>query len=664
MTFEELGIHTKSGASRYYTICPKCNESRKKHKNVPCLTVNDEPGNRWYKCHHCNFSGNLDIQDKYKEVVEHSRMPKQPASIFTTEVRDYFKRRGIDPAIAIREKVFEYTVKGNPVLGFPSFINMTLVNVKYLNVRYNSEEAGLKWWQMKKEYGSKPIFWGMQSISFESDDEIQKNRTVIITEGEIDMLTWKQCGYNNAVSVPQGAPSPKAKNFKEEFAYAEDPYVQSFFHPDNVDQLIFSTDNDEAGKFLREHLVHFFGKVRCKYINYPTGYKDINEVYNGDVKKGLPALGKAGVDECYNNLSSFAVKGIIRPYDVIEEMNTLAKHGFTPGLGIGYPYIDRLFTLKPKHITFVTGVPGSGKSVFIRWYLAQFVRHNKNIKWALFTPENRPVSREFAKLAEVLAGQRFEEGTTNSMTEEQRNKTITFMAKHFFVVSPDRNNFETFNGKIQVNQINTLNSILEYLIHLKKTEDIFGYVIDAWNKIEHEQPKWMTETTFISQQLDYLINFNDTYNVHGIIIVHPRKIDMQSNMNYKMPSLYDIKGSSAWKEKADIGILVHRNKLKMKPKDQITDTTDEDDKYVVDSKAPTIIRTEKIRFEELGCEDRVKLKMDFNKGGTFTEYTEKEEKEDVKKSKEQPVTVKERYEVDRGDDFDITPTDKKDPLPF
>ncbi|OPZ49399.1 MAG: hypothetical protein BWY95_00056 [Bacteroidetes bacterium ADurb.BinA104] len=664
MTFEELGIHTKSGATRYYTTCPKCNDSRKKHKNAPCLTVNDEPGNRWYKCHHCNFSGNLDIQDKYKLVLENSKMPKQQAATFSTEVREYFKSRGIDPAIAIREKVFEYSNRGKPVVGFPAFINMTMVNVKYLNVRYNAEEGGLKWWQMNKEYGSKAIFWGMQSIRFEENDEMQKKRIVIITEGEIDTLTWKQCGYNNAISVPQGAPSPKAKNFTDEFNYVEDPYVQSFFHPDNVDLIVFSTDNDEPGKFLREHLVHFFGKVRCRYINYPVGYKDINEVYNGDKKKNLPALGKKGVDECFNNLSTFAVAGVIKLYDVIDELNQYSKNGFLPGYGTGISYVDRLFTLKPKHITFVTGVPGAGKSVFIRWYLAQFVRHNEkeNLKWAMFTPENRPVSREYAKLAEVLAGQRLQEGFANSMSEEKKQKVYHYISKHFFVVSPDRNNFETFNGKIQMNQINTLNSILEYLIHLKKTEDIFGYVIDAWNKIEHEQPKWMPETSFISQQLDYLINFNDTYNVHGIIIVHPRKVDLQSDMNYKMPSLYDIKGSSAWKEKADIGILVHRNKLKRRPKHEITDDMDEEDKYYTDKSAPTIVRTEKIRFEEIGEEGSVKLSMDFAKGGSFSLFEPK--KDNAEEAPKYAPNNINRYEGKQNDDDFVIQDEDKEDLPF
>ena len=358
-SFEDLGIHLKAG-TRFYTVCPKCNPTRK-NKGRPSLTVNNEPGNRWYKCWNCNFSGNLDIQDKFKEVAEKSKMPKQLPATYSKEVREYLLSRGIDPSVAIREKIFEYNIGAKPIMGFPFYINMTLVNVKYFDVRWKQGSDSPKWWQMNKEHGTKSLFLGMQSVRFESDDEVMaEKKYVIITEGEWDMLTWKQCGYNNAISVPMGAPNPKSKNFEHEFDYANDKYVESFFHRENVDTIIFSTDNDAPGRLLRNHLAIIFGKDRCKYVNYPVGYKDINDVYNGNKKADppLPALGQEGVDECFQNLSSFPVKGVIRPSDVKDDLERYAQHGFVPGLGIGKPEIDRLFTLKPKHVTFVTGVPG------------------------------------------------------------------------------------------------------------------------------------------------------------------------------------------------------------------------------------------------------------------------------------------------------------------
>jgi hypothetical protein len=158
--------------------------------------------------------------------------------------------------------------------------------------------------------------------------------------------------------VPQGAPSAKAKEFEHEFDYANDKYVQSFFA--DVESIVFSTDNDAPGIVLRNQLALIFGKERCKYIQYPSGYKDINDVFKGSTKADvlLPALGKAGVDECYANLASFPLKGIIRPQDVRAELELIASDGFTKGLGIGQLAIDELFTLKRKILTVITGLPG------------------------------------------------------------------------------------------------------------------------------------------------------------------------------------------------------------------------------------------------------------------------------------------------------------------
>jgi len=44
-------------------------------------------------------------------------------------------------------------------------------------------------------------------------------------------------------------------------------------------------------------------------------------------------LGKLGVDECYGNLSSFPIKGLVRPQDVRDELEQIASMGLLRDMG-------------------------------------------------------------------------------------------------------------------------------------------------------------------------------------------------------------------------------------------------------------------------------------------------------------------------------------------
>jgi twinkle protein len=582
-------------------------------------------------------------------------MPKQIAETYSKEVREYWDGRGIDIKRPLSHRVYEFTMAGKPILGFPTYMSQTLVDVKYLDIRWKKGQDSPKWWNLKKEYGTMSLPWGIDKLNFVEGEK----KVVTITEGHVDALTWEQCEYKNIISVPSGAPSVEATKFEHEFDYLTNKYVQSVLA--DVELFILSTDGDAPGIKLRNHIALILGKEKCKYIQYPVGYKDINEVYKGVNKedKKLQALGRAGVDECYKNLSSFPIAGIIRPSDVREDLVTLAKEGFKGGYKCGVPEIDYLYTEKGGRVQVVTGSPGEGKSTYVRWHEINVVMHNADLdlKYGWFSPENRPVAREYAKMAEVCTGQFFREGWKNSMTPELRNKTLRWLEKHFFIIAPDRKNFNTFNGKIKSDRVNTLDSICEYLVYLKKTENICGYVIDAWNKIEHEQPKNITETNYISSQLDHLVDFNDYYDLHGIIIAHPTKIE-KIGYNYRMPCLGDIKGSSAWREKSDIGIVIHRNMNRRKKKEDIPDDADEDDKYYVDDTAPTILRTERIKFEEEGNMNRIKLRMDSYKGGRFYVVEDKKKVEVV----EIPGKLNPKLKEEDDEVFGMEPN--KDTLPF
>ncbi len=559
--------------------------------------------------------GNLESMERYAKVREKSGMPKDMRleRKFSQKFSLYFRKRGLSPHTLTREMVYE---DSRGIVGFPFYERENVVNVKFFNQDY-PEKGKLKWWQLRKEYGTKTCFWGLQNLVINKDPLRQEANVVTITEGEWDKLTYNEVGIDNILSVPQGAPAVGSKNFTEEFKYARDPYFQKEVAK-YVDVWILSVDDDEAGQLLLEYLSQILGRYKCKKILYPKGYKDINEVHAGSKEKKLAAMGPEAVKECHLNAQGLPVAGIIRPSMLKYDLDRFAKEGLQPGLKTGIPELDFIFTVKPKHNSFITGVPGMGKSVWLRWYLMTLARNNPELTFGMFDPENaRPTARSYVKLAELMFHKRFQEGFEDSMTPGERSESLNYLEKHFTIVGPDKSNFEDFDGSIKMTNLNRLESICKYFAHLKKTQNIFGYVIDAYNKLDNDPPGHLTDTKFIEKQLDYLVDFNEYNDLHGWVIAHPLKLQKDKNGNYAMPSLYDIKGSSAWHEKVDIGLAIHRYKFKAIRDSELTpeerqlkeDSPAEFEEMKIKAKESSItyMKCEKIRFEELGTEGILKF---------------------------------------------------------
>jgi hypothetical protein len=200
--------------------------------------------------------------------------------------------------------------------------------------------------------------------------------------------------------------------------------------------------------------------------------------------------------------------------------------------------------------------------------------------------------------------------------------------------------------------------LFDYFKSLKRNEGIFSFSIDAWNKIDHQRPSGMSETDFISRELDRVLEFCDYMDLLGFIIAHPTKLEKTKGGNYDIPTLYDIKGSSAWFEKVDIGITTHRNKHK----NANADVKGAKELWKVDKFAPTIIDVQKMKFDELGEEGSFEVYMDWRKGDRFVEnkpiwMIEQESSGDIKsksQTQEEEQQLNEALEADKSNLFTST----------
>jgi twinkle protein len=137
----------------------------------------------------------------------------------------------------------------------------------------------------------------------------------------------------------------------------------------------------------------------------------------------------------------------------------------------------------------------------------------------------------------------------------------------------------------------TIEAILEKARAAVMRHGIRGLVIDPYNEIEHRRPANMTETEYVSQLLGKVKRFAQQYGVHVWFVAYPAKMQCEKGGSRPVPTLYDISGSANWVNKADIGVVIHRD---------------------VAEKDPTRIEIQvrKVRFKSVGKIGTVALRWD------------------------------------------------------
>lgn len=509
----EKGIEIKRTGK---TTCPECSHTRKK-KNDPCLSVNVEDG--WFRCHNCSWSGRVYNKREYVPKTKVYTKP-QPRNItdVSQPILDWFFKRGIQPLtvkkfkITQGERFFPQVSQNRGCMEYNYFRDDELINIKYRDHEKN--------FMLNKD--SELIFYNL--------DSIRETESVVIVEGECDAMIVDQIGIHNVISVPNGATLSKNPNLD----YLDN--CSSYF--ENKTKIIIATDNDEAGRALRDELSRRFGKHRCYKVDF-SDQKDANDYFLRYGEKNLKAVFSD------DNLIEFPVEGITMVNDHWTSVEDLFRNGLQKGDVTGImPELDKLISFVPGQTCVITGIPNHGKSPFVLMIAASLsIKHGW--KWAFFTPEHKPLSIFIAKICELLLGKRLRQGV--GFMESEKTMARDFMQEHFFFIEPE-------NGD------NTVESVLDKVQHLVMTKGIKGAIYDPWNKFEHKLEKGENETMYISRALDKIIYSGQSYGVFNFIIAHPTKIrkNLQTG-KYEVPTLYDIAGSANWYNKPDWGITFYRD---------------------------------------------------------------------------------------------------------
>lgn len=338
------GIQTKQrGDELQFLYCPYCNGGKNRDKYS--FAINMVSGQ--FKClrSSCSVSGNMitlaaefswfslgnDIdayyqtgrQQRYREFKKMQPLKPKPAAI------TYLESRKITAATA---ENYQITVqsKHENVLVFPFLDEKgTMQFIKYRKIDFNPEvDKGKEWC----EANCKPILFGMYQCNLD-------NKTLTLTEGQLDSLSVAESGIENAVSVPNG---------KNGFTWV--PYCWDWLR--NFDTLIVFGDCERGSITLLDDMRRRFrGIVKAVRQQDYRGCKDANELLQ---KYGRDAV-KRAVDQAE-----------VVPMQQVEELADVRVVDLfsLPKIPTGIESLDRVLSggIYLGQTVILTGKRGEGKS--------------------------------------------------------------------------------------------------------------------------------------------------------------------------------------------------------------------------------------------------------------------------------------------------------------
>ena len=489
------------------SLCPECSHTRTaKNQKAQCFSYNAEKEVGY--CVHCESRFVKHEPFEQKQYIKPEIKWDNFTKLSDNAVK-WFENRGISQKTLLAMKIGEkkewmpQTEKEMNCIVFPYFRNGELINTKFRDGKKN----------FKLYSGAELIWWNY--------DALTRFEEVIIVEGEMDALSAIQAGFENVISVPNGASTGKMEYFDS-----------SFDDLNKIKTFIIATDNDLKGIELKNDLIRRLGVEKCKTANLKQ-FKDLNEVL---VSEGIESVSNA-----IKTASDMRLSDIFTVDDFQNDLDSYFENGLPQGLRINVEDLDEKIRWQTGRFGVVTGAPSSGKSEFI-----DFIYSKLNIlygwKIGYYSPESMPLPLHYSRIFEKYIGKKYQK---NVISEAEKNTGDDYINDNVYWVAPD----DDFNTE----------EILARFEYLVKAKGCKAFVIDPFNRIEQGANHSDNERLFIKKTLGKMISFAKRTDSLLLLIAHPTKLRKdEKTKSFPMPTMYDISGSADFWNMVDYGIAVRR----------------------------------------------------------------------------------------------------------
>lgn len=420
--------------------------------------------------------------------------------------------RGLDPELMARLGVGASDRLAGDAIAIPFLDRGVAVAVKHRTLGPDK--------RFTQEAGGRQVFWNADCLA----DATLAGEPLVICEGELDAMAAIQAGFPRAVSVPGGAPAEAGHIEGKRYAFLDEalPLLK------DCREIVLAADGDGPGANLRHDLALRLGRQRCKWVAYPEGAKDLNDV--------LRLQGVEGVRQAIAEARWLEVAGVFR----LSELPPLSP---PPALASGMAGLDAHYRLRRGDFCVVTGQPGHGKSSFVNEIACRMASaHGWTTVFASF--EQMPQVDHRRALRSFHAAKR-----EKDMGPAELAAADAWIDRHFAFIVPAEDDEITLAWVLE----RAAAAILRHGASL--------VVIDPWNEMDHLRPRDMSLTEYVGFAIRQLRKLARRYEVHLIVVAHPAKMQRGKDGKFPPPTLQDISDSAHWANKADVGVVIHRASL-------------------------------------------------------------------------------------------------------
>lgn len=408
-------------------------------------------------------------------------------------------------------KLTESTIAAYSVLGCPQKRCIVFPSHspsgELLNRSYRTLGVNKRVWQDSE---CAPSLFGWQAIPEQS----YRSRKIILSEGQIDAMTWHQWGYP-ALSIPNGSGTTWIEYEWEN--------LEAF------DTIYLAFDQDKAGKDILEKVIARLGKHRCLIVTIPK--KDANDC----LKAGYTAKDAQGWIE---GAQTPNIKKLVLAKDLKQrvEQELLPKpEPFTMKfLNVTtWSSTKEGFWYRPGEVTLVGGYSNAGKTTFLNFMMSNLLADMRKMFVASM---EMPCHQLMLRLIETFQGQ----------------KSVEIIEQ-----------FTRYAGEfiVYVDHIGSLEQkeLMEMMWFAYRRYGCEHFVIDSLMRINGLEEDYPAQGAFIQTLQD----FAKQTQCHIHIVAHLGKPPQVTPKGFK-PSMYAVKGSSLVVNGVDNIILIQRNLEKLK----------------------------------------------------------------------------------------------------